>query len=112
MCMDRSDFPKNYGSSALDKQVGGSHYVDCKFQPIEYIVGNGLSFCEGNIVKYITRHKAKGGRADVEKVIHYAQLLLELEYPKEKTAPEVIIGPATGIRYVLSAEPGAGGETY
>lgn len=106
MCMDKSDFPKNYRPSALDKQVGGSHYKDCKFQPIEYIVGNNLSFCEGNIVKYITRHRAKGGRADVEKVIHYAQLLLELEYPKDKPKDNVIIGPVTGIKYVLSADPG------
>lgn len=66
--------------SALDTQVGGSHYKDMKLQPIEYILANDLSYCEANIVKYITRHRAKGGRQDVEKVIHYAQLLLETEY--------------------------------
>ena len=38
---------------------------------------------EGNIVKYITRHKAKGQKADVEKVIHYAELLIQLEYPEK-----------------------------
>ncbi len=70
---------------SLDKQVGGGHYKDLKIQPIEYIVANDLSWCEGNIVKYITRHKLKGGKADVEKVIHYAEMLLELEYEKEKT---------------------------
>ena len=37
-----------------------------------------------NIVKYITRHNKKGeGKEDILKVIHYAQLLLELEYPEE-----------------------------
>ena len=37
-----------------------------------------------NIVKYITRHNKKGeGKKDILKVIHYAQLLLELEYPEE-----------------------------
>ena len=65
--------------TALDRQVGGNHYKDCKIQPIEYIHANNLNFCEANIVKYITRWRAKGGLQDVEKVIHYAQLLLELE---------------------------------
>ena len=67
--------------SSLSKQVGGSHYKDCKIQPVEYIVANELGWCEGNIVKYITRHNKKGkGKEDVLKVIHYAQMLLELEY--------------------------------
>jgi hypothetical protein len=66
---------------ALDRQVGGNHYKDCKIQPVEYITANRLGFLEGNVVKYITRHRTKGGRADIEKVIHYAELLLELEYP-------------------------------
>ena len=30
------------------KQVGGNHYKDCKVQPIEYIVGNDLTFCLKN----------------------------------------------------------------
>jgi len=67
-------------TSALSKQVGGDHYKDCKIQPVEYILANSLSYCEANIVKYITRHHKKGGRQDVEKVIHYAELLLEQEY--------------------------------
>ena len=70
--------------SSLKKQVGGDHYKTLKMQPIDYIVANDLSWCEGNIVKYATRHKVKGGRADIEKVIHYAEMLLELEYPEDE----------------------------
>jgi len=62
---------------ALGSQIGGTHYKDMPLQPIEYILANELGFCEGNIVKYITRYKAKGGAEDVKKVIHYAQILLE-----------------------------------
>jgi Protein of unknwon function (DUF3310) len=62
---------------AMETQVGGSHYKDMPLQPIEYILANNLGFCEGNIVKYITRYRAKGGAEDIKKVIHYAQLLLE-----------------------------------
>jgi hypothetical protein len=65
---------------AMDRQVGGRHYKDMKIQPIEYILANDLDYCEANIVKYITRHHAKGGKEDVQKVIHYAELLLETVY--------------------------------
>jgi|TARA_R110000824_G_scaffold360485_1_gene548244 hypothetical protein len=68
---------------ALDQQVGGQHYKGCKIQPVEYIHANGLDYLEGNVIKYITRHRTKGeGRKDIEKAIHYAQLILEMEYNK------------------------------
>ena len=67
--------------NALKKQVGGQHYKDCGIQPVEYIFQNNLDYFEGNVVKYITRHRKKGeGKKDVEKAIHYAQLILELYY--------------------------------
>lgn len=66
--------------SALDKQVSGDHYKDKGIQPIVYILANNLGFCEGNVVKYVTRHKEKNGAADIRKAIHYLELLLELDY--------------------------------
>lgn len=70
--------------TALDKQEGGQHYKSKAIQPVVYIHANNLGFCEGNVVKYITRHKEKNGAEDIKKVIHYCELLLELEYSKEK----------------------------
>lgn len=78
-----TDEEAGYEPSALDTQVGGDHYKEMGIQPVEYIHANELGFLEGNIVKYITRHKAKGKRQDIEKVIHYAQLILQLEYNEE-----------------------------
>jgi len=72
-------------TSALDKQVAGSHYKDKGIQPIVYIHANNLGFCEGNVIKYVTRHKEKNGAADILKAIHYLELLLELEY-QDKTS--------------------------
>lgn len=66
--------------SAFQKQVGGSHYKDCKIEPIEYIYANNLGYCEANIVKYITRYASKGGEQDLDKVIHYVELLKEIKY--------------------------------
>lgn len=66
--------------SALDMQVSGSHYTKLKIQPIEFIQANDLDFFQGNVIKYITRHKDKNGVDDLRKVIHYAQLAIELQY--------------------------------
>lgn len=65
--------------SASDYQVGGGHYKKMAIQPIEYILGNGLGYCEGNIVKYVSRWREKGGIEDLRKVIHYAEFLIEKE---------------------------------
>ena len=66
--------------TASDRQVNGDHYKDMAVQPSEFIYRNALDWYEGNAVKYICRHKIKGGRVDVEKAIHYLELLLEAEY--------------------------------
>ncbi len=66
--------------TALDTQAGGSHYKDLPIQPVEYIVENDIPYLEGNVIKYITRHKFKNGREDIEKAIHYCQLILDLQY--------------------------------
>jgi len=60
-------------------QVGGDHY-QTKIQPVEYIHANGLPFIEGNVVKYISRHKLKGGADDIKKAISYCKMLLKLDY--------------------------------
>ncbi len=62
------------------RQVGGNHYMNFTIMPIEYISKNNLDFLEGNIIKYISRHKHKNGAEDIKKVIHYAELILELQY--------------------------------
>ena len=62
---------------SLNIQVGGNHYKGKGIQPIEYIFANDLGFCEGNVVKYVTRYKEKGGAADIDKAIHYLQMLKE-----------------------------------
>jgi hypothetical protein len=71
--------------SALQRQEGGSHYVTKGIQPVEYIHANNLGFCEGNVVKYVTRWKDKNGVADLRKAIHYIELLIELEEQSEFT---------------------------
>lgn len=64
---------------ALDVQVGGDHYKSLAIQPVEYIHANKIGYFEGNVIKYVTRWRAKNGVADLEKAKHYIDLLIELE---------------------------------
>ena len=64
---------------ANEHQVGGSHYSSNTIQPWDYIIANGLGYLEGNIIKYTTRWRRKGGIDDLRKVIHYAEKLIEVE---------------------------------
>ena len=76
--------------SAIDKQVGGDHYKDMAIQPIEYIQANGLSYIEGNIVKYISRWREKNGIEDLKKIKHYVEFLIEeVEGKKGKELGEI-----------------------
>ena len=70
---------------AKDKQEGGNHYKKLAIQPIEYILANEMEFCEGNIVKYITRYKEKNGAEDLKKIIHYCEFLIEKHYSDDET---------------------------
>lgn len=47
------------------------HYKEGKHECIDFISGWGYGFCFGNVVKYLTRHKIKGGRQDLEKAAWY-----------------------------------------
>ena len=64
----------------LTSQVDGNHYTSMKIQPAEFINENKILFAEGNAIKYICRHQKKGKRKDIEKAIHYLEMILERDY--------------------------------
>ena len=66
--------------NTLSSQVDGNHYTSMKIQPAEFINENNLEFAEGNAIKYICRHQKKGKRKDIEKAIHYLEMILERDY--------------------------------
>ena len=70
--------------SVYKKQVGGSHYLKMKIQPSEFANKNNLPFAEGNAIKYICRHKYKGGKEDLKKAKHYIEMIEERDYQTEK----------------------------
>ena len=71
---------------STEYQVAGDHYKKLKIQPVEYILANQLGFCEGAIVKYISRWRDKGGVEDLRKIKQFCEFLIEEEL-KNKPLP-------------------------
>ena len=69
---------------ASEKQIGGNHYKQYAIQPIEFITKNNIPYIEGNIIKYILRWRDKNGVEDLDKCIHYIELLKEIHKLKEE----------------------------
>ena len=71
-------------SKAYKKQIGGSHYQNFKIQPSQFVIENELLYPEGCVIKYILRHRLKGKKQDLEKAIHFIEMIIERDYPEEK----------------------------
>ena len=72
---------EDYFEHTLDEVLPvdlGAHYRGCAIEPIVYIEANTLGFHEGNIVKYVTRWRHKGGVDDLRKARYYIDRLIEL----------------------------------
>ena len=64
---------------ANEVQVAGSHYKHKTIQPWDYIAANALGYFEGNVIKYVSRWRDKGGVDDLRKARHYLDKLIELQ---------------------------------
>ena len=74
--------------SVYNKQIGGTHYRKMKIQPSKFVIENKLLFPEGNVIKYICRHKYKGGKEDLLKAKHFIDMIIERDYSEEKEKQE------------------------
>lgn len=82
MDADKARLDAKLGIRANEKQVGGLHYATKAIQPWDYIISNNLGYLEGNIVKYVSRWKDKGGVEDLNKAQHYLHKLIEVSSAK------------------------------
>lgn len=57
-------------------QVGGTHYNKMKIQPVTFIVENELSYCQGNVIKYVCRYADKNGVQDLKKAKQYIDFMI------------------------------------
>lgn len=65
-------------SNALQMQVGGDHYKTGGIQPIEFAHQNNYDPAAFSVLKYVSRHRRKAGRQDLEKAMHFALIREEL----------------------------------
>jgi hypothetical protein len=74
-------------------QVGGSHYKDMAIQPMEYNYVNHIPYIDGNIIKYVSRWRSKGGLDDLKKAKHYLDYLIAGE--EARLGPDEVNRPGT-----------------
>lgn len=67
----------------LKTQEGGDHYKGFSIQPAEFIHANDIPYLEGNIIKYVCRHRKKGGIEDLLKAKHHIDLIINFEYKNQ-----------------------------
>jgi len=91
---EREDFKENVLAEHTSDIVNEpQHYARWKIEPITYIMRNGFEFWRGNLIKYSSRagYKLYEGKnqveseiIDLEKVIRYAQMRINLLNGEEK----------------------------
>lgn len=88
-------------SDANDRQVGGDHYAG-SIQHWDYVVANDLDYFQGQITKYVTRWKKKGGLQDLLKARHFLDKYIEVEQARAGSGPPPGVtgaAPPSGVSY-------------
>jgi hypothetical protein len=67
----------------LKRQEGGEHYKGYEIQPAEFIYANNIPYLEGCAIKYLCRHRLKGGIEDLLKAKHYIDIIIHMEYKNQ-----------------------------
>ena len=67
------------------EKLNPDYYTQGSIECIDYIISKKLDFLEGNVVKYITRNKHKGGIEDLKKAQWYLNRLIELKTREGET---------------------------
>ena len=62
--------------NAKDK-INPDYYIGTKIQVSDFIHEFKLDYFQGNIVKYVVRHKQKNGLEDLEKAKWYLERLIK-----------------------------------
>lgn len=85
-------------STANATQVGGTHYKN-PFQHWDLCHELDLGYFEGQISKYITRHRFKKGKEDAEKALHFCKKLIELAFSSGRMPRHKMVSFARMTQY-------------
>jgi hypothetical protein len=70
------EYLKKLTGKKMDK-IKPEYYKAGNMDVIAFCMEHNLSFCEGNIVKYVTRWKQKNGIEDLEKAQQYLNRVID-----------------------------------
>lgn len=73
-----------------DTQTGGDHYKGMCIQPIVFATVNRYDPAAFSVVKYVSRHRRKNGKEDLQKAADFVAIRLQLL----REEPELRFGPA------------------
>jgi len=59
-----------------EQVVKPAHYTKGRIEVLDAIMALGLDPCEANVVKYVCRHRFKGGKTDLLKAQEYIKLMI------------------------------------
>lgn len=59
------------------KQVGGTHYLRLKIQPVELFVKLNLNWFQAEIIKYLSRYPNKGLELDLKKARNITMMSIQ-----------------------------------
>jgi hypothetical protein len=62
--------------AATADAVDPSHYKQGNIEVIDFILDQKFNYLEGNIIKYVSRHKFKNGLEDLKKAQWYLRELI------------------------------------
>jgi hypothetical protein len=80
----------NNKAIANARQVAGTHYKRSgAVEHWDIVAQHGLDYFQGQITKYVMRHKYKNGLQDLQKAQHFLEKYIELQ-----TAPAPAPAPA------------------
>lgn len=66
------------GRKKADPVSSPAHYLQGQVEVTPAIMALGpLDFCEGNVVKYVCRHRHKNGIEDLKKAQAYLRMMIE-----------------------------------
>ena len=76
----------------MKDKINPDYYVGTRIQVSDFISEFNLNYFEGNIVKYIVRHRDKNGIEDLKKARWYLDRLIKKEEKAKPDEDDLIVG--------------------
>jgi len=74
---DKGDLPDVFNISEKVDNINPSHYTSMVISPHEYNKANSIPWNEAQVIKYVSRWRAKNGKEDLKKALWYLTDLID-----------------------------------